>query len=503
VRGISLKLIGLVVPVIVSLASGTTHADFAPIFDGGVGQSRYIPYLQRPTADSIRVLWFSSENEPGTLEVTGKRTRVVVRSVPIKASAISAGWSKTYAPKELPRRYLHEVTATGLRPDTVYAYKVVHGRDQFDATCRTAPGPDTRRSLRIIAFADSETEPATRRETVRGQPYPLTHDEAFATNLKAVRARHPDLLVIAGDLVQHGGEQEDWERFFAHVNRGPAGTSLASRVPIVAALGNHEYYGPTYAQPGSEHAVAKFLTYFSNPSNMSPVKAQEERYYRLDYGPVTLIVLDCNNGPDHDPARDTNQCGLVGEDSPGGVAPNWCPGSRQYRWLQSQLSQALRHMAFTFVVMHYCPYSSGVHGLPPGATGEKGRNCLSGMPLRELDTLFHRYGVDLVLAGHDEMLELSATHTAKPAHTVHYWDIGIAGDGLRSPHPAARNPARIFLADHSAQGKHYGFLQIDLKHEAGGWVCEVQPFWINPTTREVGGAYGVRLRVRGRPLGTK
>ena len=500
---ISLKLIRLVTPVIALLAAGTTNADFAPIFDSGPKLRRYTPYLQRPTAQSITVLWFSAENQPGTLEVASEGTHTVLKSGPVEARAISAGWSAAWAPQALPRRYLHEVTASGLRPDTLYTYKVSHGRDRFQATCRTAPRSDTRRPLRLIAFADSETEPNTWREKMGGRPYPLTHDEGFAANLTAVRARRPDLLVIAGDLVQYGGEQEDWERFFAHVNGGSAETSLAARVPIVAALGNHEYYGPTYAQPGSERAVAKFLTYFSNPPNASPVKAQQERYYRLDYGPVGLIVLDCNNGPDQDPTRDTNRCGLLGEDSPGGVAPNWCPGSRQYRWLEAQLKDAQQRLAFTFVVMHHCPYSSGMHGLPVGGLGEKGKDCISGIAIRELDPLFHRYGVHLVLSGHDEMLELSATYSDKPKHTVHYWDVGIAGDGLRPPHPSARNPAQVFLAHQSAQGRHYGFLQIDLKHETRGWVAEVRPFWIDPAARKVGGAYDIHLRVLGRPPSTR
>ena len=499
----SLKAIFLIVPAIALLAPSSTNADFAPIFDGGPGLHHYTPYLQRPTAHSMTVLWFSADNSPGTLEISSGKTRVVLQSVPVEAHAICTGWTAALAPNRPTPRYLHEVTATGLRPDTVYTYKVSHGRDRFNAACRTAPPSDTRRSLRLIAFADSETEPDTRRETIGNKPYPLTHDQGFAANLRAVRARRPDLLVVAGDLVQHGGEQEDWDRFFAHVNGASAETSLAARVPIVAALGNHDYYGPTYVQPGSERAVAKFLTYFSNPPNGSPVTAQRERYYRLDYGPLALLVLDCNNGPDADPARDTNQNGLVGEDTPGGVAPNWCAGSRQYRWLETQLKDARQHMAFTFVVMHHCPYSSGIHGLAAAPLGVKDKDCNSGVPLRELDPLFHRHGVHLVLAGHDEMLELSATRSHKPEHTVHYWDVGIAGDGLRPPHPAVRNPAQLFLAHQSPQGKHYGFLQIDLRHEAQGWVAEVQPFWIDPATREVGGAYDIRLNIRGRNLSAR
>ena len=477
------------------LMAAAAWADFAPIYDGSGRRLRYMPYLQCPTMDGMTVVWFSEENVWGTVAVELAGKGVLMRSEPVPALAVSEGWSEKWRPTKMPERYLHEVVVSGLQPDTLYAYKVAHGRDKFAGSFRTAPGRDTLRPIRVIAFADSETEPDVKRQTVRGKPYPITEDEGFAANLKAIRARRPDLLIIAGDLVQHGGEQEDWERFFAHVSGSPKG-SLAGGVPIVAALGNHDYYGPTYEQPHSERAVAKFLTYFRNPRNGSLIKGQEERYYRLDYGPIAIIVLDCNNGPDDDAARDTNQYGLVGEGRPGGVAPNWAPGSRQYRWLAEQLKDARERMAFTFVVMHYPPYSSGPHGLPPGRG--KGEDGLSGVPLRELDRLFHQYDVHLVLSGHDEMLELSATKSKGGAKVVYYWDVGIAGDGLRPPTEGAKNPAQGFIAHESPQGKHYGFLQIDAKREHGEWTATVQPYWIDPVKREIGGAYDIKLRIKGR-----
>jgi len=488
----------LSVLVALSLIAGAAWADFATVLDGTGRHARYTPYLQHPRVDGMTVMWFSDENQPGTLTVESDGKRPVLRSQPVAAPAVSAGWSEKWRPDKAVPRYLHEVSVTGLQPDTTYRYRVIQGRAEFASTFRTAPARDTNRRIRLIAIADSETEPDVKRQKVRGKPYPVTEDEGFADNLEAIRSRRPDLLIIAGDLVQHGGEQEDWERFFAHVGGNSPENSLAGRVPIVAALGNREYYGPSYAQPHSERAVAKFLTYFSNPGNGSPHAMQRERYYRLDYGPIAILVLDCNNGPDNDPDRDTNQKGLIGENHPGGTAPNWAPGSRQYQWLVKQLQDAQKRMAFTFVVHHYCPFSSGPHGQPPG--NGKGRDGLSGIALRELDPLFHQYGVQMVLSGHDEMLELSATQSQAGLHTVYYWDVGIAGDGLRPPTPGVVNPAQLFIAHGSPQGKHYGFLQIDLEQRAGRWAATVQPHWIDPVKREIGGAYDIKLHINGRPL---
>lgn len=480
------------------LAVASACGDFASILDGRSKGLRYTPYLQHPTSAGVTVMWFSEGDEAGAVRIKTAGKERVWRSQPVLSPAISDGWTKEWRPARMPVRYGHEVRVTGLRADTVYAYTVTHGSDEFAGSFRTAPAPEGRGPIRIIAFSDSETEPAVRRETVRNKPYPLTHDQGFAANVKAVLGRKPDLLLMAGDLVQHGGEQEDWERFFAHVNGDSARSSLAGQVPIVAALGNHEYCGPTYSPPDSERAVAKFLTYFSNPSNGSPIKAQQERYYRLDYGAAAIIVLDCCNGPDGNPDRDTNQAGLVGEGQPGGVAPDWAAGSRQHAWLVKQLQEAQRQRAFTFVVFHYPPYSSGPHGLPAGEPVPGVKDGLSGVPVRELDALFHKYEVQLVLNGHDEMLEASATKSKDGRHTVYYWDVGIAGDGLRAPQEGAHNPAQIFLAHNSPLGIHYGFLQIDLAYGREGWAAKVQPYWINPATGGIGGAYDIALQIPGR-----
>ena len=488
------------------IGSGCRHAvpppdagekpGFARLYDGGSTTHRMTPYVQDPQPDGVSLMWFSETPAPGLVRIRGPWKRLGLQSQPVPADEISDGWSRAWQPPAAVARFRHELAVEGLASDTVYRYEVVQGADSARGRLRTAPGPRDRRPLRLVAFADSETEPTSRRQNVGGKPYPLTEDEGFAANLRAVRSRRPDLLIVAGDLVASGGRQEDWDRFFAHL-LGPApGGGLASSVPIVAALGNHDYYGPTYAPADSEAAVAKFRTYFRSPSNRSPVAEQHDRYYRLDYGPAAVIVLDTNNGPDDDPSRDTNQSGLVGEGH-GGKAPDWQPGSRQYAWLEEQLRDAHGTKAFTFVVFHHMPWSSGPHAKPAGQPSQPGRDPLSGVPLRELDPLFHQYGVHLVICGHDEILELSAT-TAPDGSRVDYWDVGIAGDGLRAPLADVVNPARVFVAADAPEGRHYGFLQIDLWWSNGVWRGLAQPWWIDPATGNIGGAYAVGSDLVGR-----
>ena len=104
-------------------------------------------------------MWFSEDDEPGAVQIEAEGKEKVWPSRPILSPEISNGWTPAWRPTRMPVRYCHEVRITGLRADTMYAYKVTHGRDEFAGTFRTAPAPDGKRPMRIIAFADSETEP--------------------------------------------------------------------------------------------------------------------------------------------------------------------------------------------------------------------------------------------------------------------------------------------------------------------------------------------------------
>ena len=273
------------------------------------------------------------------------------------------------------------------------------------------------------------------------------------------------------------------------------------KVPYLAAPGNHEYYqGPQlrgYDQPGSKRAIARFRTYFEFRANGAADPLQEGRYFRVDYGPITLIGLDVANGSPHQSERDTNFFLLGKGDPDGGRAPALSPGSAQHAWLEAELARAQRRSRFTFVLFHHVPYSVGPHGWPPGEGEEE--DTQSAVPVRALTPLFLRYGVDAVLAGHDEIWEHSeiAGEEVGPnglgrSHTVHFYDVGIGGDGLRGLQAGLVNPFQRFLAHRDAPevweedvlvagGKHYGHLEVDvLPLEDGRWQAVLKPVYIFP-----------------------
>jgi len=332
----------------------------------------------------------------------------------------------------------------------------------------------------------------------------------YAQNLRVIQQRNPAFVAIAGDLVQSGGEQRDWDEFWSQ------NADLAASTFIIPALGNHEYFGGPgllgkYATEDSERAVRKYKTYFDLPDNGASNEEHAERYYVLNYGVVTLIVLDTNDGQPERSGSDTNWA-LAGEGD-GGVAPDWQPGSEQYRWLLAALRQAQQASRFTFVMFHGAPWSSGIHGMPPGEG--PGQDILSAQPLQALTPLLIKYGVDAVFSGHDEMYEHSIVSGFETMpggeqrrHKIHFYDIGIGGDGLRGPVDHVSNPQRVFLAHNDAPevygadgllkdgGKHYGHLEVNVaKDPEGQWQAQIDAVYIFPIMNAQGLVLGFERRL--------
>jgi 3',5'-cyclic AMP phosphodiesterase CpdA len=327
----------------------------------------------------------------------------------------------------------------------------------------------------------------------------------YRENCKVIESRRPDFIVLAGDLVESGGEQRDWDEFWRH-NAGEY-SQLAGSIPIFAALGNHENYagpGGGYSAAGANFATGKFLTYFDVPTNDATDEKHRGRYYRVDYGPITLITLDSSDGLPHQTVSDTNH--LLQESN----APDFNPGSEQYKWFETQLADAQRISSFTFVQFHHTMFGSGPHSIPFGKPNFSGQ---SGIAMRVLQPLLFRYGVDAVFSGHDELMERSlvtGTETladgSEYQHSIHFYDVGIGGDGLRGPSTGFDNPYRKFLAHEDAPevwqgnqlvsgGKHYGHLEVNVARNADQqWEAELIPVHVFPLQDSDGKVIGWERR---------
>ena len=252
--------------------------------------------------------------------------------------------------------------------------------------------------------------------------------------------------------------------------------------------------------------------------DFSDVDARDrsQMFHRVDYGPVTFLFLDTNNGDDSDPEKDTNIYLFRGANQwnlPTGRSPDFNPGSRQYTWLTNNLADAQRNAKFTFVVNHHCPYSVGYHNRTN--VTESGE-WLSGRAVRTLTDTMLKYGVAGWLCGHDEIMEhsrISGTETLPDGTTraamLNVFDMGTAGDGLRGKQITKEaNRYEVFRAQKDAPeiynqnnilvdgGKHYGHMEVNVREvEPGLWTATMEPVYVFVHKDANGKAAGFERRV--------
>ena len=484
------------------------------------GAFRVLPYVQNPTSDSITIKWLSYENQAGKVRITGDGSDRDFESAPLLAISLK------YHPSEpgvtdrlLSLPYIHSVRVSGLVAGKVYQYAVTQSNEVISSSF--GPLPEKTQSVRFMVFADSETEPESSTVDPVDWPKPAGSNRpaditkylvdqtiGFRENLSIIESRKPNFICISGDLVESGGEQRDWDELWSHL-AGERG-KLASSVPVFPALGNHENYGGPgvfggYSADAANLAVDKYLTYFDVPSNSAVNPKHRGRYYRIDYGPITLITVDSSDGEPENTVSDTNY------NLTGSHAPDFNPGSEQYRWLEAELADAQIRSRFTFVQFHHTPYGSGPHSVPFGREGFSGQ---SGIAMRSIVPLLMQYGVDAVFCGHDEMLEKSLLEgkerindTNEKSHSIFFYDAGIGGDGLRGPVLNFDNPSRVFLAHDDAMevwlgkrlisgGKHYGHLEVNVLPNAdGSWSATIDMVHAFPLTNEEGRVKGWERRL--------
>ncbi len=162
--------------------------------------------------------------------------------------------------------------------------------------------------------------------------------------VEAMAKENIEFAIHSGDLVEFGGVEEQWEQFFRI--EGP----LMSQVPLFAAVGNHD-----------NSLRNHFRQYF-----LTRMYAGKNRYYYQDWGDVRVIIMD-------------SEIELR-------------KGSDQYAFLDRVLREGAENDQLMFMSLHYPPYSSGEHG--------------SNLEIRQiLGELAPRYGVEVILAGHDHDYE--------------------------------------------------------------------------------------------------
>ena len=192
----------------------------------------------------------------------------------------------------------------------------------------------------------------------------MDQTQGYRNNIQTMMSRNPDFIAIAGDLVESGNEQRDWDEFWKH-NAGTY-SNIASYVPILPAMGNHENHsgadggGGTYTTPLANAAAARI----ARTSRRRTTARATRRFRTGTTGWTTARSRTSRSTAATAPttgAKDTNWLSRSAQSN----APDFNPGSAQYVWLEQQLADAQATSRFTFVQFHHVPYSVGPHGFAP------------------------------------------------------------------------------------------------------------------------------------------
>ncbi|UHG89323.1 purple acid phosphatase family protein [Spirosoma oryzicola] len=319
------------------------------------------PYLQKATPTSMTLRWRTNSASLGVVRY-GTSADKLNKSTP-----------------EAENRTDHEVTLTGLKPNTKYFYSIgtettpLAGSDQH--YFYTFPVEGTVKKTRIWSLGDFGNRSA-RQYTVKN---------AFKNYVQQMGDPYIDLWLWLGDNAYNRGLDKEYQTNVFSADTGYSGDRFMRQTPIFATPGNHDYAG------NNDLRLNWNIPYFgvvSHPTNAEAggIPSGSEAYYSFNYGNIHFVSLDSDRYDDS-----TSKASNVrfGETSP------------QLNWLKRDLTAAQTNPNITWIIAywHHPPYTKGTHDSDKEKQLRDVRMNL--LPVLE------QYNVDLVMCGHSHVYERS------------------------------------------------------------------------------------------------
>jgi hypothetical protein len=363
-----------------------------------------------PVADQLHLTFGA---DPARSMIATWSTPVLVRRPVLRLGTPAGGFGHT-VPAE-PKLYTDAMTGQtvvtyhaslhGLHPDHEYVYEVLaDGADPVGGRFRTAPSG--RAPFRFTSFGDQSIPVAV---GSGASPGPHTPNAGYVVDAIAGLDRPPLFHLLNGDLCYANVSDDPvdtWRTFF-HTNM-----PLAANLPWMPAAGNHENEvgnGPQGYQA--------YQTWFTLPENGAP-EPWRGNWYSFKVGSVGVVSLNnddvCYQQGSFSAFREEN---LDPSANHGDYIHGYSRGA-QRAWLQQTLAALRddRDVDWIVVCMHQVAMSSAnFNGADLGIREQW-------LPL------FDRFGVDLVVAGHEHHYE--RTHPVRGFDRHH---MAPSGKALLTP----------------------------------------------------------------------
>lgn len=383
---------------------------FTAVLGGGMAPTLLTdPFLQWPTEQAVRVVWFTEFAGSHHQVEFGENWRQVAPAVTTKLSRLREDARSRVAtqtadgqlyPKPVGRDiWKHEAEVTGLEPNLRIPYRVASAEGNHTVHSRNftlSAAPTTGSALKILLTSDHQLMPLT----------PVNLQKVVET------VDRVDAVFLAGDLVNVSDRASEWfddnrggaffpslqgQANYQHPSGGQyRGGEIIQHAPMFMAIGNHEVMGrfstetglndqfqdayPRSAVPidpavAPEHRAAWLADRSFNTISVEEMFGLPNSYYAVSFGDVRLVVLYATNiwrSPEQKPTvqgryqeRDEDLQNPAAWGYGQHIFESIAPGSPQYRWLQAELnSPAFQQAKYKIVMFHHPPHSLGDNIVP-------------------------------------------------------------------------------------------------------------------------------------------
>lgn len=264
-----------------------------------------------------------------------------------------------------------------LTPDTTYEYRV--GDAYLDVYTEPvaikAVNPSENGKWSFAHVSDSQT--------LGNDGSGSNSGNAFSNTLKGISKDENNRFIV------HTGDVVEWSRYESYwTNMLDYNFGALSVMPVMAISGNHEV--------SYRNGTSETYKHFNYKYTAQTVK--NGLYYSFAYGGVKFVMINTNELNNYGGLRD-----------------------HQYNWIINELKNNTEK--WLVVGMHNPMYSVGKWG------SDESRNLISQKLTEQLGDAFAKYGVDLVLQGHDHMISktvpigeggVAATETFEEINGVQY-----------------------------------------------------------------------------------
>lgn len=393
----------MVIVLLLSLGVRPANAAAQPHTAGAPLTIAAGPYLQNPSDHAMTIMWITNGNATGSVEFgevnAGLKT----------ASSSHHGLVDT-------NERVHKVVLTGLKPGTVYRYRVL-SRPIDLAAYEAELGEAVQSEFREFRTFD------TNKQDTSFLVFNDVHGNlsTFSDMLKVAGDQPYDFVALNGDTLSHIDGHDQIASLL-----DSAVASFASRTPLFWVRGNHETRG-AYAR--------QFPAYLDSPGG--------RYYYSFDQGPVHFIVLD------------------AGEDKPDtdreyfGFADFHPYRLEQAAWLKDEVKSPAFQRAKYRVVLVHMPFPQ----VMSAGASETERRELEGMmdPNNAFGEILEASGIDLMISGHMHIPEIIAPQAGHNYPIVQ----GGGPDGKgRTVIRVSANPREMAVSVLQADGNSFGNLKI-------------------------------------------